>query len=1181
MTFLINSALAFLFSRRALLRLGVLSVLIASLFWAVFAQLNGYLKIILPSLREARAEAYQDTIRLLTLGAPVRQQVSGGEVHDFRVALKQGQYLRVIVEQQGINVAVKILGPDGLSLIEKDSPNGLQRRESVSIIAAATGDYIIQVRCDKAPRPGAYEIKVQELQEPTPENIVRVKAELAFAAGQKLRREGTAESRTKALDRYKETLSLWREVKDVHEEAYTLCILGWTYKALGDLAETTNYLGQAAVLLRNEGDSAGQAYALNETGAAHRDLGNPLMALDFYQQALVLRRAAADRGGEAQLLNNVGLIYANTGQQQKALENYRQALPLWQAVSDRSNEANTLNNIAGAVNELGESAQALEIFRQALKVFQEVGNKNLEAFARNNIALIYDTWADSQAALEEYEQSLALFRNLKNQQGEALVLDNIGMVHVGLGDTPKGLEFLNKALVIREQLKEPRGKAKTLNALGYAYGMQGSHREALNYYELALDFIRKSKDRKLEAYSLVNAGMSYNAVGEPQKALEYFKQALEIMKEIGDLRGQAIVLDKIGQAFNLIGNSTKALDGYHAALVKWAAVGDKQGQASSLYGIAVVESNRNNLSAARDKIEQANSIIESLRTKMTSQQLRLNYFSAKHDYYGLYIDVMMRLYEQNRVEADVMAALLASERARARSLLDLLNEAQAEVRQGVEPELVAQEHRLEREINAHSATLIRLRNQKHVVDAVVVEERLTALTEELERLQTKIRATSKSYAALKQPQPLTVKEIQQQLPDDNTLLLEFSLGEKRSYLWAVSRTAIRSYTLPKRVEIERAALELREVLTAYEPPKPEEDKIQYLERLRKSETEYQRRAAELSRMIFGRAAAQFGTKKLVIVPDGALQFIPFEALPQPKTSSSSATSKARSGRRAKPAVAQQLLIQNNEITYLPSATTLALIRNYPRAQTNKTVAVFADPVFNATDERIPFSSRKTPPQATEQIQSSKLIRSLRDFETAGENGFNLERLPNTLAEAKEAIAMVPAGSGMLAVSFQANRAAAMSQELAKYRIVHFATHGLLNDKHPELSGIVLSMVNESGEPQDGFLQLHDIYNLRLPVELVVLSACRTGIGKEVRGEGMIGLTRGFMYAGAARVVASLWKVDDRATAALMERFYWHLIKKQLRPSAALKAAKLDIMRAHKEWSEPYYWAGFVLQGDWK
>lgn len=178
------------------------------------------------------------------------------------------------------------------------------------------------------------------------------------------------------------------------------------------------------------------------------------------------------------------------------------------------------------------------------------------------------------------------------------------------------------------------------------------------------------------------------------------------------------------------------------------------------------------------------------------------------------------------------------------------------------------------------------------------------------------------------------------------------------------------------------------------------------------------------------------------------------------------------------------------------------------------------------------------------------------------------------------LASAPAGQSKAALDFGANRATATGGELSQYRYIHFATHGLLNSSHPELSGIVLSLVDEQGRRQDGFLRLHEIYNLELPADLIVLSACQTGLGKEIKGEGLVGLTRGFMYAGAARVTASLWKVDDAATAELMGRFYFAMLKKKLSPPAALRQAQREMAELTR-WHSPYYWAAFTMQGDWQ
>jgi CHAT domain-containing protein len=246
----------------------------------------------------------------------------------------------------------------------------------------------------------------------------------------------------------------------------------------------------------------------------------------------------------------------------------------------------------------------------------------------------------------------------------------------------------------------------------------------------------------------------------------------------------------------------------------------------------------------------------------------------------------------------------------------------------------------------------------------------------------------------------------------------------------------------------------------------------------------------------------------------------------------------------------------------------------------KTVAVFADPVFERDDPRL--GGMEAPPDAPAEPPPPEpgLIRAFANAGFLRDAVSRIPRLPGTRREAEAILSLAAPDSSMRAVGFEASRTTALSRDLELYRIVHFATHGLLNDKHPELSGVVLSMFDEKGAPQDGFLRLHDIYNLNLRADLVVLSACSTGLGKEVRGEGLLGLARGFMHAGAQRVLASLWKVDDEATGELMDKFYRHMLSENVTPAASLRRAQLE-MRRQSRWSAPFYWAGFVLQGEWQ
>ncbi len=336
-----------------------------------------------------------------------------------------------------------------------------------------------------------------------------------------------------------------------------------------------------------------------------------------------------------------------------------------------------------------------------------------------------------------------------------------------------------------------------------------------------------------------------------------------------------------------------------------------------------------------------------------------------------------------------------------------------------------------------------------------------------------------------------------------------------------------------------------------------------------SEAEYWREATAFSRKLLGPVAAQLKGKKLIVVADGELMYLPFGALPSPEAA------EAATGAPPTP------LIHDHVVVNLPSASVLAALRQTSRRlPTSKSVAIFADPVFESDDPRIQAARYNGALPASKTRRPDELAQTMRDTEEDGD-GLRLSRLPASNQEARYIVSVAGGGSIMEAIGFKATRENATDTRLGQYNIVHFATHGILNERHPELSGLVLSLYDEQGRfHEDGFLRLSDIYSLNLPVDLVVLSACRTGLGREVRGEGLIGLTRGFMYAGSQRVIASLWKIDDEATAELMKRFYQKMFKESMTPAAALRAAQAD-MSQQRRWNNPYYWSGFIIQGEWR
>jgi CHAT domain-containing protein len=527
------------------------------------------------------------------------------------------------------------------------------------------------------------------------------------------------------------------------------------------------------------------------------------------------------------------------------------------------------------------------------------------------------------------------------------------------------------------------------------------------------------------------------------------------------------------------------------------------------------------------------------------QDLRESFLASKQPIYELYVDVLMEQASRRPGEPFAAKALEVNEQARARGLLDLLAKVGADLDRDADPLLLKREKSLRDEIG-----VLYQRRLKLIRDEVTderleeaeeatrqIDRQIDADIEELHRVNAEITLKSPHYAAFVRPEPLSVSRIQTEVLDPDSLLLEYALGDKRSWLWAVSRTAIHAFELPPRKEVEEQA------------------RLYYTQVVQQADRELSQTETTLAQMLLGPARPLLAGRRLLVVADGELQYIPFGALPLP---SSGAT--------------PSRLVEQNEVVYLSSASTLAALRHEAkRPAPTQEIAAFGDPVFQEKDERLHRPPGDVRAQAAPPQQRGD----------AGEEAFDpsrLSRLASTRYEVESIVKLAKPGRSWKALDFQASRDAVTSGRLADYGIVHFATHGHIDNNRPELSALAFSRFNERGEllPQDGLLRLSDIYSLHLNADLVTLSACDTALGKEMKGEGLIGLTRGFMYAGSARVLASLWKVDDRETARLMERFYKALLEEHMMAPAALRQAQREALKRRPQ---PYYWAGFSLQGE--
>jgi CHAT domain-containing protein/tetratricopeptide (TPR) repeat protein len=911
-------------------------------------------------------------------------------------------------------------------------------------------------------------------------------------------------------------------------------------------------------------------------------------AIEKYKQALPFFQSSGDHYRQALTLTVISAVYAGLGEFQRSLEYNEQALPLFRALKDRFGESATLNSIGGVYDVLGDLPKALEYYRQALLLLERGKATDTEGAILSNIGKSYNDLSDWQNALEYYRQALSIFRVTGEKRREAITLNNIGVAYSRLGEREKSLDYYQQALSLRQSIGDKPGEASTLTSIGQLYASSGEVPKALEFYRQALALRKTAGDRLGEATTIDYIGIAFSSMGEREKALGYHQQALELRRVTGDLRGEAHTLSNLGYVYNASGDAPKAIDFYNQSVVLFRRVGDRQNEASALYGLARVERNTGNVSEARHHIEAALSLFEDVRANAGAEQLRASYFASNQGAYQFYIGLLMEMHRLEPTRGHDALALQTSERARARSLLEMLVESRADIRQGVDPALLERERNLKQEINAKAQRQMQLTGQKSSEQRLAqLNKDISALEDEHEQLQAELRRRSPAYAALTQPHPLGLKDIQQQL-EPNTLLLEYSLGDERSYLWVVTQNSMKTYELPKQEQIQKVALQVYESLTARSVVKSLETLAQRQTRIVQADIQFQRTASELSQMILAPAAAELGTKRLVVVADGALQYVPFAALSVGSSQLSVAKGRAAATGPWTTDHGQlpnyRPLILDHEVVSLPSASALAVQRQTlaNRKRAAKAIALIADPVFSTSDVRFKARARalESGESASSQTTSADATRILEHLPGSSTGQLAIRRLPFTRQEAEQILAVSPATSNLKALDFRANRSIATSGELSNYRYVHFATHAYLDTERAGLSAIVLSLVDEEGKPQDGFLRTHDIYNLKLPAELVVLSACETGLGKDVKGEGLDGLMRGFMYAGARRVVVSLWNVNDKATAGLMQRMYTGILKNNKTPAASLRAAQIEMLRV-KQWQSPYYWAAFVMQGEWK
>ena len=842
---------------------------------------------------------------------------------------------------------------------------------------------------------------------------------------------------------------------------------------------------------------------------------NHELAIETAKKALALFHSIGDQEGIATTYQYLGSYYFALTRMSEAAQCYEAALQIWRQQNDVVNEAGMLIQLGYIEGRQGEWLNGFSYLTQAQNLIDNQDKPGIMARIAAGMAQVF-----RESGLPEY----------------------------GLIQSQQAKEYYRQA-------QDERNYTRQIMLIGYTQFLLNNYQTALTEMEDALRRFESSSDsrRELDA-SQCHGYMAqvYIANGKYDLALQHLLPPLAFYEAKNKQGDAAEIRALMGEVYQRQGKHELARTNYQAALKYFRDADTPVEKAGVAFALGRLELNEGNYDAAENYLKESIETTEDIRSDLNSRVLATAFSASVHDRYETYIDCLMRKYKQQPSQGLELRAFQASELARARSLAALLRDTQTQIVTGIDPQLAEQERTLRHAVLAKAEQTITLLAGDYNKDQLhELETELTRLRVQHKYVVQKLQKQNPRYDQIKETTNYSVKQIQDLIiEDDQTMLLEYFLGRNASYLWAITRNDAKVFVLPKADEITRAVKDVYELLEV--APGSDTDN-----RLNKA-------TAELSRLVLGPVANQLNARRIIVVADGALNYIPFQLLPLSSHD-------------------QTPLVANYEVVNAPSASVLGQLRQerQQRPRRTKILAAFGDPVFASNYQQFKNSGSGELLAATKSDRGESWQRASRDIEVKGDDvdPSTIQPLHYSKSELKK-LSDLAGSQALIKRGFDASRGVLETTDFSKYAILHFATHGLLNPQNPENSGFLLSMLDYDGKPQNGFITMRDVYSLNVPVDLVVLSACRTGLGKDVRGEGLIGLTRGFMHAGASSVVASLWKVDDEATAELMKNFYANMLQKGMAPAEALRAAQ-NTVRQNPQWQSPHFWAGFTLQGEFK
>lgn len=1095
----------------------------------------------LPGLTQAQSVQIQS----ISPGQSYVTRISADQAVDYLLPADGVSSYLIVVEQSVLDLAIEITSPDG-AVASYNSPLRRDEREVVWLTEPVSGSYRIRIHSDDGSNAIAtLKFHVDAVDD---QNLSAYPVDAWQAMSLGARQMQLSDS--SPTDLYAQASAEFQLAGDLDNQAFALFATAasqyWNDFAWDEAAAAA---AEAAAIYAQLNRHKYHANALQLRGASLMEIataakdGDQEAAQRQFTEALALlaessqiHEAEGNFFDVAEVTNNIGLAHYYMGDWRQAQKAWTESEKMFAKLGEWESELTSLFNQGAIDAEEGRLLAALEKFQRVLDDLPEEGYDEFRADTYDNVASVNHELGNVDASLFNFSNALSIHQsgNQPNLKGVGRSSSGLGAAYFAAGDLERARDNFNNALPAVRSTDDGRSLVNVLSHLGNIEFLNGQLEQALHYHLDARD-LSTSPPEQGQLSLLVSR--DYRALDRDKDALDAALHGLDLIEQTTSVSLLAETYRELGLAYLGLGDYEQARGYLDQALRSQRSLGLEVEQAQTLNALSMVAAATGNLESALEYGSQSISRLEGVRAQVANPELRAFFTSTRRRYYEHQIDLLVKLSLADPGRY-LLETLTFAEGIRARMTLELLQEAKiAELDISGTPTGIRKQMLLQRlaEKRYQRDNLLQ-RTPVPESELMTTLSELTTLENELTLLETEIRRKSPEFSRLLSNTYLSAEEIQTRLGND-VELLQYMLGDAKSYVWHVTRDEVKVITLASREQIEGAA---RVAHAALKTPG----------RSPGTRTEVRQSLRHVSDLVLAPVAEYLSKPTLLIAADGALQYLPFAALPDPRGN-------------------EPVLHTANAVNLLSMSVLAAQQRQTSTEPATRDLAIFYDPVFNRSDSRLEMKENGNDNHAL----SSRAVTK------DGMPPPRFQRLPATRREATRISSLFSADSILTVDGLAASRTTVRQAPLYDYRLVHFATHGVIDQRFPALSALVMSTIDEAGEDIDGWLRLDDIYGLRLNADIVVLSGCETGLGREIRGESFLGLTQGFLHAGARNVVASLWQVSDRATAELMGRFYEGMIERNLPPAQALRAAQLSIA-ASRRWQDPYYWGAFLFVGEW-